>query len=166
MGRLEKSVQGIRPEFQGKKKVVAGQDQFGAAHGALTQAPQVAPQVQQTNGPTSSAADLDEHFDALAAAVTTEKGVLEEIVKDNAALTITNAELSASVASLIKANKKLSRRVFNCRNSNNHTREYSPEPHPKTMCPHFKIGVMHAPNNCFELDKNSNRCPRGWKSHL
>ena len=71
------------------------------------------PPNQQSKGPTRSAADLEEYFDALAAAATTKKGVLEYIVKDNAALTTTNTELSASVVGLIKDNKQLSRQVSN-----------------------------------------------------
>ena len=144
------------------KQSVAGQDQFSAAHDALRHAPQ----FQQANGLTRSAADLDEYFDALSVAVITDKRVLEELVKDNSALTTTNAELSASVNILIKANKKLSRRVGNLRNNNKRTCKDSPATWPKTMCPHWKIKVMHAPNNFYEMEKNATRRPRGWKSRL
>ena len=130
-----------------KKQAVAGQDQIGAAHGALRKAPQ----VQRAIRLTRSAADLDEYFDALAASATTKKGVLEESVKANAALTTTRAELLASVASFIKANKQLSCWVGNHRNINNRSCKDSPAPHPKTLCPHCNIKVMHAPDNCFEL---------------
>ena len=47
-----------------KKQAVGGQDQFGATHGTLMQAPQ----AQQGNDPTRLAANLDEYFDTLAAA--------------------------------------------------------------------------------------------------
>ena len=70
-----------------KKQAVVGQEQFGSVHRALRQAPQ----VQQENSPTRPASDLDEHFDTLAAAATTKKGVLEELAKDNSALTNTYA---------------------------------------------------------------------------
>ena len=114
----------------------------------------LAPQVQQANVPTRLETDLDEYFDALAADSTTNKWVLEELMKYNAALTTTNAKLSASVASLIDSNDQIYCRLGNLRNNNNNrTREDSPAPRPKTLCPHCKIEFMQAPNNCFELDK-------------
>ena len=122
------------------------------------------PQAQQENGPTRSAADLEEYFDALTAAATTEKEVLEYLVKSNAALTTNNSELSAAVDSLVKASEQLSCWVGNC--CNNRTREYSPALFPETLFPHCNIELMHAPDNFFELNKNSNRCPRGWKSNF
>ena len=57
-----------------KKQVVGGQDQFGAAHSTLRKVPE----PDQANGPTRLATDLDEYFDALTAATTTENIVLEE----------------------------------------------------------------------------------------
>ena len=145
-----------------KKQAVGGQDQLCAAQGALRQAPE----PYQVNGPTRSATDLDKYFYALATAYTTENTVLEELVRYNAALTTSSAEFSASVDSLIKANEKLSCRVGNLQiNQNTQTQEDTP-PHPKTLCPHFKIEVMHAPNSCFGMDKNAARHPRGWKSRL
>ena len=51
-----------------KKQTVEDQDQFGAVHGALRQAPQNNPQA---NSPSRLAADLDKYFDALAAEATT-----------------------------------------------------------------------------------------------
>ena len=84
-----------------KKQAIGSQDQFGAAYGALRQASQ----AQQTNGQTRSEADLGEYFDALAEAATTKKGMLEDLVKANSAITTRSNELSASMSKLIKANK-------------------------------------------------------------
>ena len=83
---------------------MAGQDQLRVVNGSLMQAPQ----DQEANGLSRSAADLDKYFDSLAAAATTKKEVLEELVKANAALTTTNAEILVSVASLVKAKEQLS----------------------------------------------------------
>ena len=52
------------------------QDQFGAAHGSGLLAPPDAPPPAQTEA-------LDEYFDALAAATSTEKEILEERVRSN-----------------------------------------------------------------------------------
>ena len=116
-----------------KNQAIGGQDQSGTAHGALKQAPHP---VRQANGPPRSYEDLNEYFDALAESATVEKGVLEELVKSNSALTIANAELSAAMAVLIKANEKLSCWVGNF--CNNRTRGDSPDSRSKTMCPHCK----------------------------
>ena len=94
---------------------MGGQDQFGAAHGVLRQAPE----PYQANGPNISATDLDEYVDALAAAATTEKTVPEELARPNEALTTTNTKLSAYVASLIKANDQLSSWVRKLQNNQN-----------------------------------------------
>ena len=59
-----------------KKQAMGGQDQFGAAHGALRQAPEPE-QTNQANSLNRSVTDLNEYFDVLAAAATMEKTVLE-----------------------------------------------------------------------------------------
>ena len=59
-----------------KKQAVGGQDQFGAAHGALRQALEPE-QKNQVNGPNRSVTDLKKYFDDLTAAATTENTVLE-----------------------------------------------------------------------------------------
>ena len=53
-----------------KNQAVAGQDRFGAAHGALRQAPQ---KNSPDNDPSRLASYLDKYFDTLAASVTTKK---------------------------------------------------------------------------------------------
>ena len=134
-------------------------DQFGDAHGALRQAPQ----YQHENGLSTSAADVDKYFDALVESSTTKRVVLEELVKANAALTSTNTELLASVDSLIKANEQLLCQVGKRRTRNNHTFEDSPAPLPKTLCPHWNIKVMYAPDNYFEQEKTLPDAPGGGK---
>ena len=89
---------------------VERQDQFGAAHDTLKYYP---PSTHKSNGPPRLDAYLGEYFDTLAVAATTEKGLLEELVQENATLTATNAEMLAAVAILIKSSEKLSRRVGN-----------------------------------------------------
>ena len=60
-----------------KNQAIGGQDQFGASHGKLKQAPFSA---QQANGPPRLDDDIDEYFNALSEAATTEKGVSEKLV--------------------------------------------------------------------------------------
>ena len=68
-------------DHQAKISLIAagGKDQFGAAHeaGSAGYAPPPAPPWGPPDTPTKT---LDEYFDALAAAVTTEKSVLAELV--------------------------------------------------------------------------------------
>ena len=141
------------------KQAVGGQYQFGAAHSAFNQSP---PPAQKSNVLPMSADDLDKFFDAFSASFTTEEGVLEILVKENAAITVTNAELSASVAALSKANEKLSCQVVNHHNNRN-LGDYT-APLTKNMCPHRKIKWTHTTDNCFELEKNAHKRPKEWKS--
>ena len=78
---------------------------------------------------------------------------MEELVRANAALTTTNAELPASVGSLIEAKEQISCRVGNHQtNQNTRAREDTP-PRPNNLCLHCKIEVMHAPDSCFDTKK-------------
>ena len=81
-----------------KNQAVGVQDQFGTAHGALKYSP---PSAQKSNGPSRPADELGEYFDALAVDVTTEKGILEELVKANNSPPAPNPEFLDAVAVLI-----------------------------------------------------------------
>ena len=74
-----------------KKEAVRGQYQCGAAHGALKQVLEPH-QTNQANGTDRLVTDFNEYFDNLAVAATTEKTVLEELVRSNASLPTTDAE--------------------------------------------------------------------------
>ena len=71
------------------------QYQFGAAHGAGLLAPPDAPPPTQTEA-------LDEFFDALATASSTEKEILEDLVRSNTVLAKINAELTETTVKLTK----------------------------------------------------------------
>ncbi len=141
----------IYKDAHAKAKVITkaqhGQDQFGAANHVSNQAP-------QTQGDA-----LDEYFDALAAAATTDKNVLEELVTSNATLTKANAELVSANAALTKANAALTAKV------NGKASPAAGARKPK-LCPNCKKEVYHAPDDCFELEKNKDKRPPGWRSRL
>ena len=86
---------------------------------------------------------LDEDFSVLAAAASTEKSVLAELVKANATLTATNATLVASVNALTKAlgSQALTKR---CRTGT---------PRAKHKCLNCNKEVVHAAADYFELEK-------------
>ena len=71
------------------------QDQFGAAHGAGLLAPPDTPPPDQTE-------ELDEYFDVLAAAASTEKEILEELVCSNTMPTKSNTDLTETRVKLTK----------------------------------------------------------------
>ena len=102
MVRLEGTLQEADHQAKILRIAAGGKDQFGAAHGAGSTgyAPPPAPPGGPPDTPNET---LDEYFDALAAAATTEKSVLVELVKANATLTATNATLVALVTALTNA---------------------------------------------------------------
>ena len=71
---MEKLYKAADRKSKVKNQEVAGHDQFSFAHGALRQAPQNTPPA---NNLSRLAANLDEYFDNLAAAATTEKDGLD-----------------------------------------------------------------------------------------
>ena len=132
-----------------------GKDQFGTAHeaGSAGFAPPPAPSEAPPDTPTET---LDEYFDALAAAATTEKSVLAELVKANATLTATNATLVASVTALTNALGAQPPAKRRDRGT----------PRPKRNCPNCKKEVVHKADDCFELEKNAHKRWEGWVTGL
>ena len=168
MGTLEKTYK--EEEALERVRVLAtdGQDQFGAAHRATgTYVPPVLPLVSPAPAPTVPAPtastpvhtgstqgeQLDEYFDALAAAATTDQSILAELVAANARLTTANKILT-------KTNELLVAKLA-AKPGGRHT-----PAGPKKLCPHCKKMVVHAPDDCFELEKNKDRRPRGWVTGL
>ena len=132
-----------------------GKDKFGAAHKAGSEG--YAPPPTPPGGPPDiTNKTLDEYFDTLAAAVTTEKSVLAELVKANATLTATNVTLVASVNALTKAigSQAPTKRCG------------TGTPCPKHKCPNCNRDVVHAAADCFELEKNAHKRFDGWVSGL
>ena len=106
---------------------------------------------------------LDEYFDALAAAASTDQNVLAELVANVTKLTAANTTLMEAVSQLTKVNAPLSEKVQKA----GWGRGYKgANPRPKKLCPHCKKMGVHAPNDCFELEKNKDRRARGWVTGL
>ena len=146
-----------------RMQATGGKDQFGAAHRAAEDeavpvAPPSAPPFGNTQGDS-----LDEYFDALAAAASTDQNVLAELVTSVTKLTASNANLVDSVSKLTKANEALTAKL----NKAGGGRGYEGrDPRPKKLCPHCKRMTEHPPDKCYELEKNKSRRPRGWVSCL
>ena len=113
-----------------------------------------------TSGPPECA--LEGYFDALAAAASTYQNVLAELVESVAKVTKTNAELVQAVASLTKANEVLRNPGQQGGRSDRGGGDWKPKKYRKNC----KMEVLHAPDDCFELEKNKERRFRGWVSCL
>jgi len=95
----------------------------------------------------------------LAAAATTDQSVLAELVAANARLTKANEILTKTNESLVA---KLA-----TRSGGRHAPAGRNTPAgPRKLCPHCKKMVAHAPDDCFELEKNKDKRPRGWVTGL
>ena len=101
-------------------------------------------------------------YDSLAAAAVTGNNVLEQLVKSNATLTKTNAELSATIAKQAEEIKTLlaaakNKRVNSGGGGNGKKREAK-------YCANCKRETWHEADDCFELPKNADKRPKNWKS--
>ena len=106
--------------------------------------------------------ELEGCFDSLTGFAVTGKGVLEEMLKFNASLTITisaltntNARLSKKVENLIAALAKKGGGGGEV-----------PGREPGKYCPNSKRGTWYKPDECFELEQNRDKRPCWWKSCL
>ena len=91
-------------------------------------------------------------FDNLANAATTDKAVLETLVETNRQLTTTNATLTAT-------NERLTKELAQFKRQNGRQSGGA----EKKLCPHCKKYVAHAPEDCFELEENADKRPKGWR---
>ena len=106
---------------------------------------------------------MDEYFDALAAAASTNQNVLAELVASVTKLTPSNAKLVDSVSKLTKANEGLTAKLNKAVGGRGYEGAH---PRPKKLCPHCKRMTKHPPDKCYELEKNKSRRPQGWVSCL
>lgn len=168
-----------RTKQQATGRKPAGAANAGAANAATEQPGDMGPLPETERlapAETFGMAELDGYFDHLAAATTTEKAVLEELVGTNATLTKTNEELVAVVKKMTTENKLL-------QNENNSLRKKltaatvagtpagtAPSNTRRVLeerkCPHCKKMARHFPSSCYELEKNASKRPAGWVSCL
>ena len=121
-----------------------GKDQFGAAHHygngnlvplayvptAPTAAAATVPPSLPPSGKTQGEA-LEEYFDALAAAASTDQNVLSELTASVSKLTKANNDLVQAVSKLTKANKVISAQVGKAGRGSSERRTVR----PKKYCP-------------------------------
>ena len=146
------------------KRMAADGADFGRAH----QAGQVAPRPAPPTAPDGSPADvppdedvtalMEGYFDNLAAAATNDKATLATLVKANAALTATNAELAHNVKELQKTLTALAKKVGAKPPADSSDRRRQPK-----LCPNCNKVVWHDPKDCYSLESNADKRPEGWR---
>ena len=92
----------------------------------------------------------------------TGKGVLEELVKSDALLTITIATLTDSNACLAKNVETLTAALDKKGGGGVEV----PGREPGKYCPKCKRETWHTPDECFDLERNKDKRPRWWNSCL
>ena len=120
------------------------------AHGALRQT--AAPQGTAIDDLVNKD-DLEDYFDNIAAAATTEKVVLAQLTSAIAAITINNKALVATNSKLVEEVTNLTRRLGQKYDGAASTNMPPEKRIPKTF-PHCKKEGFHKPDTCLELSNN------------
>ena len=87
------------------------------------------------------------------------KSVLEQLV-------VNNIKLAANNESLVETVKKLTGDIKNIERDNARLKNGGQNSRGPTLCHHCKKEVYHAPDACYELAKNKDKPPPGWRSLL
>ena len=103
---------------------------------------------------------LKGYFDNIAAAAVNKKSVLQQLV-------LNNTKLAANNESLVDLVKKLTGDIKNLERNNSRLKKGGQvSGRSKTLCHHCKQEGYHQPDACYELDKNKDKPPPGWRSSL
>ena len=140
-----------------------GSDKFGEVNAAGRVLKTREVETNNGSGEVGNKA-LKGYFKNLAAVVINKKSVLENLVANNSKLASTNKDLVAMV-------KKLSNKIKNTERETSCFKKTgssgaSQGKRDLTLFPHCKKEGYHAPDACFELAKNKDKPPTGWKSWL
>ena len=83
---------------------------------------------------------------------------------NNAKLATTNEELVEIFKNMSNKNKDLQRETYRLKKTGGSAATQGKR--DPTLCPYYKKEVYHAPDACFELEKNKDKPPPGWKIWL
>ena len=131
------------------------------AHGALHHT--VSPQGTTIDNLVNKD-DLEDYFDNLDVAATTEEFVLEQLTATIAALKINNEGLVTKKSNLVAEVTKITRWLG--RNTDSATSGTTPEKQIPKTCPHCKKEGFKNPETCLELANNASRRPTNRKISL
>ena len=118
-------------------------------------APPDAPPPAQTDA-------LDEYFDALAAVASTEKEILDDLVRSNTVLTNIKEELTEITVKLTKIIDDLTVQFKRAQGNTRGGGRENKQKKQTTHCPNCKVEGFHKPDDCFELVKNKAKRLAAW----
>ena len=142
-----------------KAQAHGGNTKFGAANSAACPEDQL-PLDTQHEGASANINTLEGYFTNLAAAATNEKVLLNQLVLNNTTLTNSNESLVALVNKQANDLKNLERELARLEKPQVSARN------PPTLCANCKKEGYHQPQDCYELAKNKDKRPPGWRSAL
>ena len=143
-----------------KAQASDGTAKFGAANSAALQDKTKPPLYNQLEEEDFGIKALEGYFDNLAAAAVNEKSVLQKLVLNNTTLTTSNE-------SLVTLFKKITGNVKNIEQENSRLKKGGQVSNRSTtLCNNCKKEGFHKPEACYELLKNKDKQPLGWRSAL
>ena len=137
-----------------------GSVKFGAANSAARQETANSPLNNQLEEDGGNLKHLEGYFDNLAAAAVNKKGVLQQLVSNNTTLSTSNESLVALVKKLSNDIKNLEREISRMKKGGQASARNT------NLCDNCKKEGFHQPQYCFELIKNKDKRPPGWKNAL
>ena len=137
-----------------------GSTKFGAANSAACQEACI-PLDNQLKEDSSDVKTLKGYLDNLAAAATNEKYILKQLVLNNTTLATSNEILVAFVKKQQNEIKNLERELSRFKKPGQASVR-----NPPTLCNNLKKEGYHQPQDCYELAKNKDKRPPGWRSSL
>ena len=137
-----------------------GNTKFRAANSAACQEAHL-PLDNQLEGNSSDVKTQEGYFNNLAAAATNEKDVLIQLVLNNTTLATSNESLVDLVKKHQNEIKNLERELARYKKPG----QASPR-NPPTLSANCKKEGYHQPQDCYELSKNKDKRPPGWRSAL
>ena len=137
-----------------------GSIKFGAANSAARQETANPPLDNQLEEDGSDLKTLEGYFDNLDAAAVNEQVFLKQLVLNNTTLATSNESLVALVKKQRNDIKNLEREISRMKKG------VQASARNTTLCANCKKEGFRQPQDCFELTKNKDKRPPGWKSAL
>ena len=137
-----------------------GSIKFRAANSTARQKTANPPLDNQLEEDGGDLKTLEGYFDNLAAAAVNWQGVLKQLMLNNTTLATINESLVDLVKNLSNDIKNLEREIYRMKKGGQVSARNT------TLCAHCKKEGFHQPQDCFELIKNKDKRPPGWRSAL
>ena len=160
MGYLEIIVQAAHAKVRVKSQATNGSVKFGAANSAARQKAAHPHLDNQTEEDSGNVKTLKGYFNNLAAAAVNEKYVLKQLALYNTTLAPSNDSLAALVKKKNEI-KNLEREIYRIKKGSQAIAR-----NPPTLCANCEKEGYHHPQDCYELTKNKEKRPPGWRSAL